>query len=169
MVALNDHQMLVDERDSKKNKTKLAYIAELNGATDVKGRPSVLSSGELDPAIMPVTKKLMFDVIATILSGDPLTNVPKGYTPGMPDKIEGFAFGPELPDGKRLMVVTNDNDFLLPRFVNGTSATNKSSDGAAGYPNYFFVFAVDGETIPGFVPEQFAPAHTAANASAVEK
>ena len=169
IVALNDHEVLVDERDSKKNKTKLAYIADLNSGSDVSGKTSLLAAEDLDPAIKPVTKTLLFDLKATILASDPLTNVPPGYTSGIPDKIEGFAFGPELPDGRRLMVVTNDNDFLLPAFANGTSATNKSADGTAGYPNYFFVFAVDAATIPGFVPEEFAPAHIAASASPAEK
>ena len=154
IVAINDHEILVDERDGKKSKTKLAYVAELNGATDVLGRTSVLLKGELDPAIKPMTKRVLFDVKGTILASDPLTDVPVGYTAGIPDKIEGFAFGPVLPDGRRLFVVTNDNDFLLPAFVDGKSKTNKGADGAGGFPNYFFIFAIDPQTLPEFQEEQ---------------
>ena len=154
IVAINDHEILVDERDGKKSNTKLAYVAELNGATDVLGRTSVLLKGELDSAITPMSKRLLFDVKATILASDPLTDVPAGYTAGIPDKIEGFAFGPLLPDGRRLFVVTNDNDFLLPGFVNGTLKSNAGGDGSGGYPNYFFIFAVDAQTLPGFEEER---------------
>jgi hypothetical protein len=30
--------------------------------------------------------------------------------PKFPAKIEGLAFGPDLPDGRRLLLVTTDND-----------------------------------------------------------
>jgi hypothetical protein len=28
-----------------------------------------------------------------------------------PEKIEGLSFGPNMPDGRRLLVVASDNDF----------------------------------------------------------
>lgn len=33
-----------------------------------------------------------------------------GALPGFPEKIEGLAFGPDLADGRRLLIVTTDND-----------------------------------------------------------
>ncbi|HUO08543.1 MAG TPA: esterase-like activity of phytase family protein [Phycisphaerae bacterium] len=165
IVAINDHEMLVDERDGKKNKTKLAYIADLNAATDIAGRTTILKNNDLDTAITPTPKKLFIDVKKTILATDPLTHVPSGYTTGIPDKLEGFAFGPLLPDGKRLLVITNDNDFLLPSFANGQSKTNQSPDGTAGYPNYFFILETDVTDLTTFTEEQFTT-HTTASAAA---
>ena len=66
--------------------------------------------------------------------------VPPGYTTGTPDNIEGYAFGPDLPDGRRLLLVTNDNDYLNPATLSG------------GYPNYIMAFAVDRGICPATWP-----------------
>ena len=42
----------------------------------------------------------------------------------MPEKIEGLAFGPDLEDGRRLLLVTSDNDFVSQN------------------PSYIYAFAV---------------------------
>ena len=34
-----------------------------------------------------------------------------------PEKIEGLAFGPDLPDGRHLLLVTNDNDFEADNLI----------------------------------------------------
>jgi hypothetical protein len=46
-------------------------------------------------------------------------------TDGFPAKIEGLTWGPDLPDGHRLLLVASDNDLV---------AKNAS---------YFYAFAVD--------------------------
>jgi hypothetical protein len=55
--------------------------------------------------------------------------------PDLPDKIEGLAFGPDLPDGRRLLIVTADNDFV------------------ATVPFRVFAFGIDRRLLPGFVPQ----------------
>jgi hypothetical protein len=43
----------------------------------------------------------------------------------MPEKLEGLCFGPRLPDGRRTLIVTSDNDLK------------------AEQASWFWVFAVD--------------------------
>jgi hypothetical protein len=54
-----------------------------------------------------------------------------------PEKIEGLAFGPDLADGRHLLIVTNDNDFVPTQ------------------ANRFFAFAIDRSDLPQFAPQQF--------------
>ena len=49
-----------------------------------------------------------------------------------PGKFEGLAFGPDLPDGRRLLVVACDSDFNTDRST------------------MFYAFAVDRDDLPGF-------------------
>ncbi len=53
----------------------------------------------------------------------------------MPEKIEGLAWGKDLPDGRHVLIVTTDND-LKPT-----------------QPSWFWVFAVDPSDLPGFVAQ----------------
>jgi myo-inositol-hexaphosphate 3-phosphohydrolase len=50
------------------------------------------------------------------------------------DNVEGMTFGPDLPDGRRTLVLVSDNDFGL---FDGTGFTQ------------FLLFALETETIPG--------------------
>jgi len=56
----------------------------------------------LPVGIVPVTKTLFLDLLN-----------PKFGLKGkdFPAKIEGLAFGPNLPDGRKLLIITTDNDF----------------------------------------------------------
>ena len=47
----------------------------------------------------------------------------------MPEKIEGLTFGPTLPDGRRTLIVTIDNDLMADK------------------PSWFWVFAVDAKDL----------------------
>jgi len=60
---------------------------------------------------------------------------------GFPEKIEGLAFGPDLPDGRHLLLVTSDNDFF------------------ANQDSKIFAFAIPQEGLPSFQP-QILPAAT---------
>jgi hypothetical protein len=151
MVAINDHQFLVDERDGTANQTKHAYVIDISAAQDISNIPALnaLSQSQID-AIIPVAKNdtPLIDLVAKTggLPGD----LPPGYIQGFPDKIEGYAFGPDLPDGRHLLLVTNDDDFA-------------PSTGNGGYPNYIMAFAIDPADLPDFQPEQFsAPEPSAA-------
>jgi hypothetical protein len=148
VVAINDHQFLVDERDASANVSKRAFVIDIDGAQDIGGIASLnaLTPGQVN-AIVEVNKAAtpLFDLIEATggLPGD----LPFGYQTGFPDKVEGFAFGPDLPDGRRLLLVTNDDDFA-------------PSTGNFGYPNYVMAFAVDPADVPGFVAQQFAAPET---------
>jgi len=107
IVALNDHQFLVDERDGKglgdgsKAAVKQVFKIDLNGAQDV-----TKLSGDL--SAKAVAKSLVLDVVAVLGAN--------GIAPAqVPAKIEGLAFGADVVDNGVLMhtlYVSNDNDFV---------------------------------------------------------
>ncbi|WP_075792217.1 esterase-like activity of phytase family protein [Massilia putida] len=107
IVALNDHQFLVDERDGKglgdgsKAAVKQFFKIDLNGAQDV-----TALSGDL--SAKAVAKSLVLDVVAVLGAN--------GIAPAqVPAKIEGLAFGADVVDNGVLMhtlYVANDNDFV---------------------------------------------------------
>ncbi|MCS0580709.1 esterase-like activity of phytase family protein [Massilia pinisoli] len=115
IVALNDHQFLVDERDGKglgdgtKASVKQIFKIDLNGAQDV-----AALSGDL--SAKAVAKSLVLDVVAVLGAN--------GIAPAqIPAKIEGLAFGADVVDNGVLMhtlYVANDNDF-----VRATAGDNK--------------------------------------------
>lgn len=107
IVALNDHQFLVDERDGKglgdgtNAKVKQVFKIDLDGAQDV-----TALSGDLSAQAVP--KSLVLDAVAVLGAN--------GIAPAqIPAKIEGMAFGADVVDNGVLMhtlYVTNDNDFV---------------------------------------------------------
>jgi hypothetical protein len=113
LLAINDHEFLVLERDNRSNlqtppqapTRKTIYKVDLKGATDVSGMDS-LPAGALPPGVTPVSKSLFIDLL------DPAF----GLVPTIPEKIEGLAWGPDLPDGRHLLYVISDND-LIPELA----------------------------------------------------
>jgi hypothetical protein len=107
ILAINDHEFLVVERDNRSNlqtppqapTRKKIYKIDINGATDVSGVDS-LPAGPLPADIAPVQKTLFIDLL------DPAFNL----SPTIAEKIEGLAWGPDLPDGRHVLYVTSDND-----------------------------------------------------------
>ncbi len=100
IVAVNDHQYLVLERDGKAGKDaafKRVYRIDLAAATNVSGQ-AVLPAGAVPAAKVPFLDLLesRFGIAGA----------------ACPEKFEGLAFGPDLPDGRRLLIVTADNDFV---------------------------------------------------------
>ena len=92
------------------------------------------------PAGIVALKKTLFADIGQILNAatpSPFTAI--NGTNGLPDKLEGYAWGPDLPDGRHLLLATNDNDF--------------SQQAVVGFPNYIFAFAVDPSDVPQFQPQ----------------
>jgi hypothetical protein len=122
IVALNDHQFLVDERDGKglgdgsSAKVKQLYMIDTTGATDISGLAVANAS---TPA---VNKSLFLDIVNVLKA--------HGYTADqIPSKIEGLAFGSDVTINgvvNHTLYVANDNDFSPT-----TSGDNK-----------FFVFGV---------------------------
>ncbi len=133
IVAINDRQFLVLERDGKTppgaKKFKKLFKIDLAGASDISA-VAKLPVGSIPKSITPVRKELFLDMLAPQFGLD---------TPDLPDKIEGLAFGPDLADGRHLLLVTSDNDF------SGKHAT------------HIYAFAIDPGDLPGYQPQQFAP------------
>jgi hypothetical protein len=124
ILAINDREFLVLERDGKAGAEaafKKLFRIDLTNATDVsavtlpqKGQPE---------GVVPAAKNLFLDLL------DPAYKL-AGAT--FPAKLEGLAFGPDLPDGRHLLLVVNDNDL---------SADN---------PSCVYAFAVDVGDLPNF-------------------
>ena len=135
IVAINDHQFLVDERDGKglgdgsKAKVKQLYEIDLAGAVDVTG------TNGTDAAKAAVGKSLFLDVADALETQDGLKSSQ------VPAKIEGLSFGQDIVvDGalEHTLYIANDNDFL---------------PGTAG-GNQFFVFGVTDADLKNYVAQQ---------------
>ncbi|MBY0512596.1 MAG: esterase-like activity of phytase family protein [Gemmataceae bacterium] len=133
VVAVDDREFLVLERDGKggpEAAVKRLYRVDLAGATDV-GGVDALPAGKLPANITPVTKRPFLDLL------DPRHGI---AGPDCPEKFEGLAFGPDLPDGRRLLLVTADNDFVAEK------------------PVRVYAFAAARADLPRYAPQQFDPA-----------
>ena len=115
IVALNDHQFLVDERDGAglgdgtPAVIKQLFMIDLNNAVDVTDKSGDLSA-------FAVKKTLVADVVA-LLNASGITS------DKIPAKIEGLAFGDDvLFNGvlQHTLYVANDNDFVV-----GTAGDNR--------------------------------------------
>jgi hypothetical protein len=141
ILAINDHQFLVDERDGKglgdgsKAKVKQLFVIDTNGATDI----SALS-GNAAASATTVTKsdRPFLDLVGALTAAGIAAK-------DIPAKIEGIAFGKDVSlNGAtyHTLVVANDNDFVA----------------ATAGANQFFVFGFQDADLPGFVAQQFASA-----------
>jgi hypothetical protein len=143
IVAINDHELLVDERDGKglgdgsNAVVKLTYRIDVSDAADVGNL-----AGAANLADKAVSKTLFLDVVAALGAN--------GITPdNVPAKLEGLAFGPDVEiDGatKHTLFIANDNDFT----ANVAGKPN---------PNQLFVFAFDdadlGAASSGYRAQEF--------------
>ena len=135
ILAINDHQFLVDERDGKglgdgsKAKVKQLFVIDLRNAEDI----SNLSGAAAEAAV--VTKIPFLDIVKELNNH----GIPSA---AIPAKIEGLAFGQDVLLGgvlKHTLYVANDNDFV--------------ADSAGG--NRFFVFGFDDSDLPGYAQQRF--------------
>ena len=146
LLALNDHELLVLERDGKglgddsKADVKRVYKIDIAGAADVSDL-----TGEA--ALLPkaVAKSLFLDVAAA-LKGAGLASTQ------IPAKLEGMTFGEDVVvDGKvkHTLYIGNDNDFLAV------------TPGGLDNPNQWFVFTFDETDLAGsvFVPQRIGRHH----------
>jgi hypothetical protein len=104
LLPLNNEFLLSMERSfsvgapGTGNSIKLYRVA-LPGATDVNG---VASLAGLLGVVRPAEKTLLLDL----------------DTLGIPlDNVEGMAFGPDLPDGRRSLILVSDNNFAPAQFT----------------------------------------------------
>lgn len=125
ILAVNDHEFLVLERDGKggeEAECKRLYKIDLAGASDVSDC-GALPAEELRNDVRPVKKSLFLDLL------EPRFGI-RGQA--CPEKFEGLAFGPDATDGRRLLIVACDNDFVADK------------------PLVVYAFAVDRGDLPGF-------------------
>ena len=163
IIAVNDHQFLVDERDgnglgdtplltdvASKAVVKKLFLIDLTGATDV----TAIAGPSADLSAYAVSKTLFLDIVAKLNASGISSYL-------IPSKIEGVAFGPDVEIGgvtKHTLYIANDNDFLATvadPFKLPTDATR----GKIPNPNQIYVFAFADSELPGFIPQQFKRAH----------
>lgn len=145
ILAINNHEFLVDERDGKglsddsKAVQKKLYKIDLEGATDISGL-----SGTENLQAKAVGKILFLDLVAALNdNGIAATAIPA--------KLEGIAFGQDIEvDGvsKHTLYVSNDNDYLATTTLGSDTVEN---------PNTFYVFSFTDEELPEFVPQCIRP------------
>jgi len=99
LVALDGGRLLALERAyaADRGTALRLYQVDLAAAGDVSAVESLAAAGE---SIRPAAKELLFDLGAALAD--------RGVAP---DNLEGMAFGPDLPDGRRLLVLVADNNF----------------------------------------------------------
>lgn len=136
ILAINSHTFLVIEKDGlpgARAKVRRIYRVDITDATDVSSVAALPRKG-LPPKIKPVSKTLVLDLLD-----------PRFHLAGesMPEKVEALALGPDLPDGRHLLLVATDNDYDLKA------------------PSYIWAFAIDPSALPGVVRQAFT-AHPAA-------
>ena len=141
LVAVNDHQFLMDERDGKGRgdgsvaKVKQIYLVDISGADDV-----TTISGATNLAPHAITNKTLFlDVKLDLVSHGYLTDQ-------IPAKLEGLSFGPDVVVSgttEHTLYISNDNDYLAS--VADDNAVTVDN------PNQFFVFAFTDADLPGFL------------------
>ncbi len=145
IVALNNHEFLVDERDGKGRgdgsnaKVKQLFKIDLAHAVEISSMDGPTA------ATHAVNKVLFLDLVALLTKN--------GFAAGeIPAKIEGIAFGPDVRQGHttlHTLWVANDNDFLstVPDYK-GNQIQNS---------NQFFVFGFADADLAGskFVPQRF--------------
>lgn len=124
VLSFEDRTLLVLERDGRagdKARFRGVFAADLEGATDVAAIESLPSTG-LPEGVSPLRKRRIIDFMEPrhALIG-----------PDMPEKIEGLCFGPDLPDGRKLLIVTSDNDLK------------------DGIPSHVWLFAIDPSVLRG--------------------
>jgi hypothetical protein len=157
IVAVNNHQFLVDERDgaglgdkplltdtATAAKFKKLYLIDLDGATDVTQVFALPSLG-----VVPVTKTLFLDMVSKLTAAGLNAKL-------IPAKLEGVAFGQDVVIGgetRHTLYVANDNDFQ----ATVADPLKLPADTTRGFilnPNKFFVFAFSDSELPGYIPQQ---------------
>jgi len=142
VVAINNHEFLVDERDGSGLGNGDAAVVKQLFKIDISNATDVSNMDGLTAAKNAVSKTLWLDLVAALnAAGIPSTEIPA--------KIEGVAFGADVVDntGNKLhtLWIANDNDF-----VQDYSGPNTN-------PNLFYVFGFTDADLPDYVPQAFTP------------
>lgn len=109
IIALNEHQFLIDTRDGKGLGDGSVAVVKQLWAVDIAGAEDVANlSGQATLLTKAVPKKLFLDLV-------PALNQNGIASTAIPAKIEGLAFGNDVTVGgvaTHTLYVANDNDFL---------------------------------------------------------
>jgi hypothetical protein len=140
ILALNDHQFLVDERDGKGFEGggsagyKMLNLVDIDapGVADVSRNASFLKNS---PAAVALQKVSFLDIVAVIKSHglDPAVDLPA--------KLEGITFGQDLTingQTKHTLYASTDNDFLASFVLDDDLQADVHDN-----PSKIFVFAFD--------------------------
>ena len=152
ILAVDNTRFLVNERDGVPGAAgrKLLYLVdiaqtpaatELTAAGYVGVASKTLPETGLPQDVVALRKTLLADIGNLLNVAEREGKGAYANARGLPDKIEGYAFGPDLPNGDHLLLACNDNDFE-------TLAT--------GFPNYVFAFAVPAAKLPGVIVNRLA-------------
>jgi hypothetical protein len=140
ILAVNDHQFLVLERDGRAGASaqfKQLFLSDLLGATDISAigtnATNGLPSTGIPAGLTAVSKTPFLDLL------DPAYGLAGA---GFPEKIEGLTFGPNLADGRHLLLVSTDNDFL------------------SAQSSRLYAFAVNPDDLSGFQAQVVIPEPT---------
>ncbi|HWV16828.1 MAG TPA: esterase-like activity of phytase family protein [Cellvibrio sp.] len=143
IVAINDHEFLIDERDGKglgdnsEAKVKQIFKIDLTGAQEISGLSGDLSA-------KAVSKTLSFDFKSMLVAaGVAAENIPA--------KIEGMAFGDRVQyNGEWLqtLLIANDNDFL-------STITDSKHPLGFDNTNNFYMFGFSDADLAGFTQQAF--------------
>lgn len=141
IVALNNHEFLVDERDGKglgdnsEAAAKKVFKIDITGAQDVSGL-----AGDLSAKAIPKTEAL--DLVKLLTAA--------GVAPAnIPAKIEGLTFGEDVTYNNvnlHTLWVSNDNDFL-------NTITDSLHPLGFDNPNNFYVFGFSDADLQNYLPQ----------------
>jgi len=141
IVAINDHEFLVDERDGKglgdnsDAKVKQIFRIDLNGAQEITGL-----SGDLSAKAVGKTLSLDFKN-ELVNAGIAAQNIPA--------KIEGMTFGEDIfynNETLHTLWVTNDNDFL-------SSVIDSKHPVEFANPSNFYVFGFNDADLKNYIAQ----------------
>jgi hypothetical protein len=157
ILAVNDHQFLVDERDgngmadtplltdtASAAKVKKLYLIDLNGAQDITG----VAGPNADLSTYAVSKAPFLDIVSKLNAAGINSYL-------IPSKLEGIAFGQDVVINgvaKHTLYIANDNDFLA-NIADPFKSPGDPTRGTIANPNQFYVFAFGDEDLPGYVPQ----------------
>ncbi len=145
ILAVDETRFLVNERDAAAgaNGRKLLYLVDINQEqkpTDLAAAGYAGANGKTLPetgfpeGIIALKKTLFADIGKLLNKAQEDGKGAFANARGLPDKIEGYAWGPDLPNGDHLLLACNDNDF---------------DSLETGFPNYIWAFAVPPSALPG--------------------
>jgi hypothetical protein len=162
IVAVNNHQFLVDERDGSGMADTPLLTDTASAATvkklyliDLDGAPDVSAVAVLDLKSNPsqaVHKEAFLDIVAKLTAA----GINAFF---IPSKLEGVAFGQDVVingETKHTLYVANDNDFLAT-IADPLKLPGDPTRGMVPNPNQFYVFAFSDSDLPGYVPQPTAP------------